>query len=210
MSFSSPFHDAAQSPPLVQLPPDSFFRLFVKLNQLDQIAHFLFLPGMLFHDTLQWWGSRPRLHPHEGMDIYLMQDREARAITVLPQMLIPAMLSGELVHFHRDFLGETIYIRHPEMRQKNAVLHTLYGHISPAGSVLGVQTSTGLTCPSFINKGQIVGTISPPPETSSVPAHLHISCAWIDADQQLQELSWEKMSVGSNIVFIDPLPFLLQ
>ncbi|MBU4327312.1 MAG: hypothetical protein KKB91_06155 [Proteobacteria bacterium] len=195
---------------------------------MDQISHFLFQPGMLFNDTLQWWRSKKRSHPHEGIDIYLMQSFDMDTCTVLPQMMIPAMLSGYMVHFHRDFLGETLYIRHPEIRQKNTTLHTLYGHICAipgsrgtaeslpyahicsTGSALGVQTSVGLTCSSFINKGQIVGTISPPPATSSVPAHLHISCAWIDEELQVEELNWGNMSTSGKVIFIDPLPFLLK
>jgi hypothetical protein len=214
----------------LRLPPDSFFKLFVKLNKLDQISRFLFPSGMLFNDTRQWWGSKKRAlfregdpchernrdvpahrpHPHEGIDIYLMEHVDMSTSTVLPQMLIPAILPGYQVHFHRDFLGETLYIRHPEIRKENAVLHTLYGHIRPAERCIGLQNNTDLTCPSFINKGQIVGKITPPPGTTSVPAHLHVSCAWIDEDQQVQELNWEKMGSSSNIIFIDPLPFLLQ
>ncbi|MDD3814325.1 MAG: hypothetical protein PHZ02_06720 [Desulfocapsaceae bacterium] len=227
--------------------PDSFFHLFVKLNKLDQISHFQFLPGMLFNDTLQWWNSPKmsfcthsgrevrhrnipalRPHPHEGIDIYLMQHLDTDTSTVLPQMLIPAMLAGELVHFHRDFLGETLYIRHPRIRWRNSVLHTLYGHICAipdtqdteaslpcpprpcTESELEGQASTGLVCSSFISKGQIVGTISPPPEMSSVPAHLHISCAWIDEEQHVEELNWEKMSTSTKVIFIDPLPLLLK
>ncbi len=212
LPFSSSFYGSVLTQPIerevqLRLVPDSFFSLFVKLNKLSQISRFLFPQGMLFKDSQQWWGSQERPHPHEGIDIYLMQRSDKTTSTILPQMQIPAMLPGYLIHFHRDFLGESLYIRHPEIRQKNAVLHTLYAHICPAGSTLGVQTSI---CPSFINKGQIVGTISPPPVTSSVPAHLHISCAWIDEDQQVEEFNWEMMSVSSKIIFIDPFPFLLQ
>ncbi len=180
---------------------------------------------MLFNDTLQWWRSKKRSHAHEGIDIYLMQSFDKETCTVVPQMMIPAMLSGYMVHFHRDFLGETLYIRHPNIRQKNSVLHTLYGHICAipdsrgtraslpcahirsTGSSIGEQASAGLASYSFINRGQIVGTISPPPETSSVPAHLHISCAWIDEEQQVEELNWESMNTSAKVIFIDPLPF---
>lgn len=213
MTLSTPSsgHGIAESTSLAQvnerevrlrMMPDSFFRLFVELNQLKDISHLLFPPGMLFNDTRQWWGSKNmRPQRHEGIDIYLMQHVDMQTSTVLPQMLIPAILPGHLVHFHRDFLGETLYIRHPEMRQENAVLHTLYAHIRPG---------TGLSCPSRVNRGQIVGTISPPPEASPVPAHLHISCAWIDEDRQVEELNWERMSISSDVIFIDPLPFLLD
>jgi hypothetical protein len=195
-----PILPARQS--IAELPPDSFFRLFVKLNQPAQVSHFLFQPGMLFNDARQWWGSKNmRPHPHEGIDLYLMQDMGTGVKNVLPQMLIPAMLSGQLVHFHRDFLGETLYIRHPEIRKGNVVLHTIYGH---------VQSGADLGCPAVINKGQIVGRISSPPDTTPVPAHLHISCAWIQEDQQVEGLRWKDMTGNTNVYFIDPLPFLMQ
>jgi len=247
-SVESPVHNNEREL-RVRVSPDSFFELFVKLNKLDQISHFLFQSGMLFNDTLQWWSSKKwpffthswrerhqcipslRTHPHEGIDIYLIQGLDRDTSTVLPQMLVPAMLPGELVHFHRDFLGETLYIRHPMIRQKNSVLHTLYGHICAisgsrgtgeaylpydyahirsTGIAIEEQTSAGLTCSSFISRGQIVGTISPPPETSSVPAHLHISYAWIDEDQLVKELNWKNMNTSANVKFIDPLPLLFR
>ncbi|MBW6521529.1 MAG: hypothetical protein K0A99_11080 [Desulfoarculaceae bacterium] len=229
------------------MPTESFFSLFIQLNQLDNVTHFLFQPGMLFNDTLKWWGSRNRRplsnhpwserhldvpvlrpRPHEGIDICLMQRFDLRPDSVLPQMLIPALLPGQLVHFHRDFLGETLYFRHADIREQGAVLHTLYGHVSSApktsatlasmpcghphssGSVCGQPLSAGYNCPSFIDRGQRVGTISSPPATCSVPAHLHISCAWIREEQQVEELNWENMAVNCNVLFVDPLPFLVQ
>ena len=187
---------------LTNLPKESFFRRFAELNHLGYISHFLFPSGMLFNDAQFWWGDkhkRPALH--EGVDIFFMQGFDEKISRVAAQMLIPAFLSGRLVHFHRDFLGETIYIQHPEMRLNGAVLHTLYGHLHPAIAPL---------YPCIINKGQELGAISSPPESSAVPAHLHISCAWIEKDQQLDRLTWETMAANSSVVFIDPLPFLLQ
>jgi len=187
---------------LTNLPKESFFRRFAELNHLGHISHFLFPPGMLFNDAQFWWGdkhNRPTLH--EGVDISFMQGFDRKISSVAAQMLVPAFLSGRLVHFHRDFLGETIYIQHPEMRKNGAVLHTLYGHLHPGSAPLH---------PFVINKGQELGTISSPPESSAVPAHLHISCAWIEEDQLLDGLTWETMAANSSVVFIDPLPFLLQ
>lgn len=198
----SPLLQGSDKEVRLQVGPDSFFRLFTQLNQLDTINHFLFQPGMLFNDSLQWWGLKERRpRPHEGIDIFLMQSSDMLTSSVLPQMLIPAILPGYLVHFHRDFLGETLYIQHPYIREKGAVLHTLYGH---------TRLISGSSCPSYINKGQIVGAIHSPPVTSSVPAHLHVSCAWIREDQLMEELNWESMSAGDQVTFIDPLFFLLQ
>ena len=151
-----------------------------------------------------------RAHPHEGIDIYLTQDDETGVKKMRPPLRIPAMLSGSLVHIHRDFLGETLYIRHLEIRQGNTVLHTLYGHVSIIPSASAGEVGPGHPCSSRINRGQAVGAISYPPATSTVPAHLHISCAWIEEDLPINKLNWENMSTHAHVRFIDPLPFLLQ
>lgn len=191
---------------LAGLAPESFFRRFVAVNQLDTITHFLFLPGMLFNDDRLWWGEKKaRPHRHEGIDIYLMQDINKQLAHVAAHMLVPAVLPGQPVHFHRDFLGETIYIRHPEFRQDGAILHTLYGHVSFPTDLKPIL------------KGQPVVEISLPKTT--VPAHLHISCAWIRDDQRMDELNWNTIAGNDtadhtdptdHAVFIDPFPFLLR
>jgi len=181
----------------------------MQLNKLEDTSHLLLRPGMLFQDTAQWWRAQDqqspshlRPHPHEGLDIYQLQNRDRAIIPVWPTMLIPAMLTGDLVYFHRDFLGETLYIRHPDRRQGKTVFHTIYGHVCPA-----MILRRG---PCRVHKGQLMATISATPEAVSVPAHLHLSCAWIDEDQEIDELTWEKMAVNSKVIFIDPLPFLLS
>lgn len=215
----------------LRAPTESSGRRFLQLNQLERTTCFLFQPGMLFNDTLQWWGARNRRpfshhscgvrhennpvlrpRPHEGIDICLLQRRHLPPERIRPQMLVPALLSGQLVHFHSDFLGKTLYIRHDQMRKEGAVLHTLYGHIAAMAGAnsTGEQLSAGKNCSSFIDRGQIVGTISSPPATCSVPAHLHISCAWIREEQPVGELNWANMVANANVFFIDPLPFLIR
>lgn len=194
--------DGSLSLPLAGLAPDSFFRRFVDSNQLGRITHFLFQPGMLFNDENFWWGERKkRPRPHEGIDIFLMQDAGGQLKCVAAAMLVPVPLPGRLVHFHRDFLGETIYIQHPEIRRDGAVLHTLYGHLHPGAMHL---------FPSSITKGQTAGAINSSSATSSVPAHLHVSCAWIGKNQQISLLNWDTMAANDNVIFIDPFPFLLK
>jgi len=194
--------DGALSLSLAGLAPDSFFRRFVDINQLGRITGFFFQPGMLFNDDRLWWGEKKkRARLHEGIDIFLMRDRHHQLTNVAAGMLVPAPLPGRLVHFHRDFSGETIYIQHPEIRREGAVLHTIYGHLQPGAIHL---------CPSSIAKGQGIGAVSSPSPSSSVPAHLHISCAWIGKDQQINLLNWDTMAAGDNIVFIDPFPFLQE
>ena len=212
-------------------PIESFFKRFLQLNQFELDTCFLFQPGMLFNDTLQWWRSRNRQQlsldfcrirhekkavlrprPHEGIDICLLQRRHLLPERIRPQMLIPSLLSGQLVHFHSDFLGQTLYIRHDQRQREGAVLHTLYGHVAAitGPNTTGELPGAGKSCSSFLDRGQVVGTISSPPATCSVPAHLHISCAWIREEQPVDELNWDNMVANANVFFIDPLPFLIR
>ena len=213
-AVESPLHSpGSQRKKSLRVPAGSFLRLFLQLNRLEENSRFLFQPGMLFNDTLQWWGSMNRRpYPHEGLDICPIQCLDLSPDRVLPQMLVPALLSGQLVHFHSDFLGETLYIRHDQVWKEGAVLHTLYGHVAAIvdANTTGEQLSADHCCSSFLDRGQIVGAISSPPATCSVPAHLHISCAWIREEQQVEELNWENMIANANVLFIDPLPFLIQ
>ncbi len=187
---------------LADLPPESFFRRFAELNHLGHISCFLFPSGSLFNDPGYWWGDRhKRPVPHEGVDISLMRGFDCTSSRVAALMLVPALLSGKMVHFHRDFLGETIYIQHPEMRHKGTVLHSLYGHLQPGSAP---------PHPFVLKKGQELGAINSPPESRAVPAHLHISCAWIEEDLPLTGLNWDSLAANSGAVFIDPLPFLLH
>jgi hypothetical protein len=64
--------------------------------------------------------------------------------------------------------------------------------------------------PSSITKGQTAGAINSSSATSSVPAHLHVSCAWIGKNQQISLLNWDTMAANDNVIFIDPFPFLLE
>lgn len=130
-----------------------------------------------------------------------MRGFDCKTSRVAALMLVPALLSGKMVHFHRDFLGETIYIQHPEMRHKGTVLHSLYGHLQPGSAP---------PHPFVLKKGQELGAINSPPESRAVPAHLHISCAWIEEDLPLTGLNWDTLAANSGTVFIDPLPFLLH
>lgn len=185
---------------LTDLPPNSFLHRFVRINHLPRITHFLFRPGMLFNDQQSWWGEqRKRPHGHQGIDIQLMRDRDQRLVQVTAQMLVPLVLPGHPVHFHRDFLGETISVRHPAMRRGNAVLHTLHGHLAPP--------ATHSTSAGFQDMDRPVGEIAP--GKSTVPAHLHLSCAWIPEGREMAGLCWDTITKDDQVVLVDPMPFLL-
>lgn len=195
------------SPPLHSLAPDSFLTRFVKANQLQHVSHFLFPPGALFSSPEQWWRGDDlphtvcrRRHPHEGLDLFWMECKDGMYQSIQPSMQVPALLPGVLIHFHRDFLGETLYIQHPDICRDQAVFHTILGHMRPA-----VRTKS-----ARITAGQSLGTISPAPDKSRVPAHLHVSCAWIKTGYSRQMLTWEELATNTAIQMIDPFSLLVQ
>jgi hypothetical protein len=196
---------AVLSPPLSSLAPGAFLRRLVEGNHLVGISRFLFPPGSLFCAPDLWWSSGPhtsparRPHPHEGLDLYWMEKETGDVQAIDPFMQIPSLLPGTLLHSHPDFLGETLYIQHPDIRQGNACFHTIFGHTRPGGW-------TGTT---EILPDQFLGTINPLAAEGKAPAHLHISCAWIANDFPCTALCWEALATNEAVQLIDPLPLLI-
>lgn len=196
---------ALSSPPLSSLAPSAFLRRLVEGNHLVGISRFLFQPGSLFCAPDLWWSSGPqtsparRPHPHEGLDLYWMEKGDGDAQAIDPFMLIPSLLPGTLLHFHHDFLGETLYIQHPDIRRGNACFHTIFGHMRPGG-----WSGTAVILPD-----QFLGTINPLAVKGKAPAHLHISCAWIADNFPRTALCWEAVATNEAVRLIDPFPLLI-
>lgn len=198
-------HTFFPSPPLASLAPGAFLRRVVESNGLTGISRFLFPPGSLFGAPLLWWRpplqNRParRPHSHEGIDLCWMEaDSGIRPID--STMEIPALLPGQLLHFHRDFLGETLYIQHPGVRQGRSSFYTVFGHMQPGGWRTGASVTIGRS----------LGTINACSKPGKAPAHLHLSCCWIADGFPPQALSWETLATSDAVRLIDPFPLLMQ
>jgi hypothetical protein len=186
------------------MPPEkSFFcRQVAAINNLD-LRGWLFYPGMLFGSMDKWWGIRnSRDSAHEGIDLCFYRSTSGSMATLEPGTLIPILHDGQIVHITDDFLGKTVFVRHPRHGACNRELYSIYGHIRPKDPLLpGLQ----------VRAGDIVGCIAAPRNRAGIsapPPHLHLSAALISNTFPPEKLGWKVMSSGEIIRLIDPLPLL--
>jgi murein DD-endopeptidase MepM/ murein hydrolase activator NlpD len=155
------------------LPPPGIVSDFLEWLQLLAsrcgFERWIFRPGMLFGDKIEWWGDRNRRRTeHEGLDFVegLHTDETTRSVPETTPVC--AMADGNAVAVLDDFLGKTVVMRHPSVTNgRGDVLYTFLSHIRPVSDELG-----------FVAKGRLIGRVNKP-EGSIVPAHLHLSGAWI-------------------------------
>lgn len=155
-----------------------------RLAEESGAASWIFLPGMLFADHVEWWGNQDlRRTEHEGIDF-----------APIPQGTpIRTIVDGEIVAALPDFLDRTVIVRHPSIRNgSGAIFYTLYSHIQPENDLSGP-----------VSKGQIVGRMGKPNSTSA-PIHLHLTAAWIPESIRPNELTMNHINPAfAPIVLID-------
>jgi len=173
----------------------------VEANDLldDRFSSWALSPGMAFGATHLWWGRRTlRKAPHEGVDLlaYLRDDRSEGALG--PETLVPALADGEIIHLANDFLGRTIFMRHPIDDGDGAALVTALAHVEPKGDIAVGQ---------LVSAGQVLARIASPRRGSKVPAHLHLTAAWAEPDLDRSVLEWECLGAAGSagLRLVDPL-----
>jgi murein DD-endopeptidase MepM/ murein hydrolase activator NlpD len=175
---------------------------FLRLNGLEaeEFAAWEFLPGMRFGEREAWWrGGAPRDVPHEGLDLAAYRNREGRRVAFLPGARVPVLWPGDVAAIVPDFLGASVFVAHARGDGQGRRLHTVYGHLSPR---------RGLAPGSMLAEGDEIGAIADTAaRRSSVPAHLHLTVAWI-ADTAPGRLDWGVLHDPARTVLLDPLPLL--
>lgn len=169
-------------------------------NMLD-VKEWLFSPGMLFGSSEKWWGDRgTRGVPHEGCDLCFYRSSAGPIMTLEPGTQIPVLYDGQIVQIVGDFIGRTIFVRHPRHEENDWELYTLYGHVKP---------KEGLSPGMHIQAGDTIGGISAPREGKSAPpAHLHLSAALIVKGFPPAGLDWNVFGSPEKAFFIDPIPLI--
>jgi murein DD-endopeptidase MepM/ murein hydrolase activator NlpD len=153
-------------------PPDSiipdFLQWLSRLTAESGFTRWVFRGGMLFGDRIEWWKDCVRRRTeHEGID-FAEGSRPGENIKSVPRgTTIRAIADGEIVGIMNDFLGKTVVIRHQNTDETDAIFYTLLSHIQP-------HAGRG----DFVAGGQIIGEIGVS-TNAGVPAHLHLSGAWI-------------------------------
>jgi murein DD-endopeptidase MepM/ murein hydrolase activator NlpD len=157
-----------------------------------------FYPEMLFGAQGKWWGDRGRRpRPHEGIDLGLYTDKAGQALRLPESSRIPVMFDGEIIKIEEDFLGESLYLGHEIDDGQGRQLFTIYGHTKPENVV-----RTG----ERFRQGEVIATLSPADRRiAGVPAHLHLSLAWVSKTQASEELNWELLHDPRVAILLDPL-----
>jgi hypothetical protein len=186
----------------VPLPRSNFLEHFLRLNGLEAagFASWEFLPGMRFGEREAWWrGGTPREAPHEGLDLAAFRTRVGSRLPLGPGLRVPTLEAGTLAAIVPDFLGRSVFVAHGRQDGEGRRLHSVYGHLAPL-PVLAPG------CP--LREGDEIGAIADPAaRKSSVPAHLHLTLAWIAGDAR-GPLGWSVLLDPVRALLIDPLPHL--
>jgi hypothetical protein len=182
----------------------SRFLEYLLANNQPYMAGFkkwVFLPGMLFNSSTQWWGdNKPRSTPHEGLDLCWFENSTGKVRAVNGSIKIPAAFAGNIRKIEDDYLGQSIFISHEMFDGKNGQLHTIYGHTNPGHAI---------AAPGRVAEGEIIGVIADlPGKKTTLPPHLHITVAWVPALFPLEHLTWQNIGSDRSITLIDPLLIL--
>lgn len=177
------------------MTPDKsrFTEYLVRVNTL-RFKRWVFEAGMLFLSESKWWGEKGhRGHRHNGLDLRLYENHDGILETISEGTKIPLIYEGRIVRIIEDFLGYTIFAAH-EIFDKGAQLFTIYGHVQPATDVL---------IDRFASEGKVVANLAGT-KNMKVPAHLHLSLAFIPKTIRVESLTWQTLDEFENIIFLDP------
>jgi hypothetical protein len=174
-----------------------FTEHLVRLNTLS-FSKWVFDPGMLFLSEMKWWGDKGcRRHRHNGLDLhsYAADDGTVRALN--EGIKVPILFDGTIVRSIKDFLGYTFFAAH-EIFDRGSQLFTIYGHLRP---------SEHFCEGNYLHEGKIFATMAGT-EAAVVPAHLHLSMAFIPGTIRTEALTWKTLDEDKRILFVDPCNFI--
>jgi murein DD-endopeptidase MepM/ murein hydrolase activator NlpD len=192
------FAEYQQMRELQSFPPDSIVADFQdwigSLREKSGLASWIFHPGMLFGDPIEWWGDGCRRRTqHEGIDFAEGLVPGCGVCPIPERTPVGSIIDGEAVALLDDFLGKTIVVRHSAIQNSNGdVFYTLFSHIQPITQRLG-----------FVAKGQILGSVGKSTKARA-PAHLHLAGAWIPVNISPDAIRMEHIHPGfAPIVLIN-------
>lgn len=180
-----------------------FNESLLRLNGLDKhgFAAWIFKPGMLFKDTVLWWGNGGiRRKPHEGLDICFYRDESGQTCRLAEKAMIPVIYDGKIVRIDGDFLGKSVYVGHSIYDDNGRRLYTVYGHTNP---VSGIENGKEL------REGDVFATIADViMRQTIIPPHLHLTVAWLPDTFPHEKLNWDMMGNPDIVTLCNPLELL--
>jgi len=189
---------------ILSLPPapivSNFLQWMERLKNESGLERWVFRPGMLFGDRIEWWGDRNRRRSeHEGID-FVEGSNAGRVIQGIPdQTPVCAMADGVVVAVLDDFLGKTVVMRHTAIANESGdAFHAFFSHIRPGADLSGP-----------IAKGRIIGKVCGA-GNSRVPAHLHLTGAWIPQSIQPTAITLDNIHPANTSVILVNLNELIE
>ena len=125
----------------------------------------IFLPGMLFGNRIEWWGDGCRRRTeHEGLDFATGILHNGEICSIPEGVPARALADGEVAAVLDDFIGKTVVVRHSTIGRPNGdIFHTLLSHIQPQ-----------VRRQDAVAKGQMIGKVGKSAKAGA-PAHLHLT-----------------------------------
>ena len=177
----------------MDLPKSHFTEHLVRLNTLS-FSKWVFEPGMLFHSEMKWWGDKGRRrHRHNGIDLHSYAAEDGTVRILNESVKVPLRFDGTVVRSIKDFLGYTFFAAH-DIHDRGSQLFTIYGHLQPAENFREGK---------YLHEGDVFATIAGT-EDASVPAHIHLSMAFIPKTIRTESLTWKILDEDEGIRFVDP------
>jgi hypothetical protein len=170
-----------------------FTENLVRHNTLS-FSKWLFEPGMLFLSEMTWWGEKGfRKHRHNGLDLHSYAADDGIVRTLNEGMKVPLLFDGTIVRSIKDFLGYTFFVVH-DIYDSSSQLFTVYGHLQPAEFFCEGK---------YLHEGDVFATMAGT-EGAVVPAHIHLSLAFIPETIRTEALTWKTLDEDERILFVDP------
>jgi murein DD-endopeptidase MepM/ murein hydrolase activator NlpD len=164
----------------------------------DKFGEWLLDPGMLFGASQTWWGKRGnRARAHEGLDLCAYRYGQD-IVCGLAGVKIPALYDGVVAGMIKDFLGQSLIVRHNlvEHRDHEGCLCTIYGHTAPQETI-----SVG----KMVREGEIIASVSDAGSRRGIIPHLHLSIGLITRAISYRTLDWTAIGDPDTMTLIDPL-----
>jgi hypothetical protein len=177
----------------VTVPPSRFTEQLVRLNALH-FRGWLTKPGMSFGAEEKWWGDGgARGMVHNGLDVLWYETDDGCRGKLDAGTRIPILYKGTIVKTFADFLGFTVVASHDRVEGRSR-LFTLYGHVHPApGCVAGAR----------VGEGEVIASLAGA-QGRVVPAHLHLSAAFVPQGILPGEITWKVLDGAPGVRFLDP------
>jgi murein DD-endopeptidase MepM/ murein hydrolase activator NlpD len=178
----------------------SFTRLFIEANNLDrnQLAAWVFHPGMLFGSPDKWWGDFGRRDfPHEGIDLCRYDDARKDTIALTNKSRIPVLYSGVVRAMFTDYLGQAVVVEHTPAHGPYEKMITVYAHTHPRGDIyIGKD----------VNAGDVIATVADTRRSkANIRPHLHLSIGIPAPDFAYDAFVWNIMRDPGLVTLLDPL-----